>query len=74
MKEQRIWIKFCFRLGKTALETHRMFTEAFGDNALGQTQTYEWFKRFKNGWMSVDDEERSGRISTGTTTENVAKV
>ena len=43
MKEQRICIKFCFRLGKTASETHRMFKEAFGDNALGQTQTYEWF-------------------------------
>jgi hypothetical protein len=31
-----------------------MLKEAFGDNALGQTQTYEWFKRFQNG--SVDDE------------------
>jgi hypothetical protein len=34
--------------------------EAFGDNALGQKQTCEWFKRFKKGRMSVDDEERSG--------------
>jgi len=42
-----------------ALETHRMLKEAFGDNALGQTQTYEWFKRFKNGWISVNDEECS---------------
>ena len=33
-----------------------MLEEAFGDNALCQTQTYEWFKRFKNGWMSVDNE------------------
>jgi hypothetical protein len=35
---------------------HQMFKEAFGDNALGQTQTYEWFKRFKNGRISVNDE------------------
>ena len=48
--------------------------EAFGDNALGLTLTYEWFKTFKNGRMSVDDDERSGRPSKGTTTENVAKV
>jgi hypothetical protein len=37
-----------------------MLQEAFGDKALSQTQTYEWFKHFKNAWMSIDDEERSG--------------
>jgi hypothetical protein len=74
VKEQRICIKFCFKLSNTAAETHQMLKEAFGDHALGQKQTYEWFKRFKKGWMSVDDDERSGRPSTGTTTENVAKV
>jgi hypothetical protein len=36
-----------------AMETHRMLKEAFGDNALGQTLTYKWFKHFKNGWMIV---------------------
>jgi hypothetical protein len=51
-----------------------MLKEAFGDNSLGLTKTYEWFKRFKNGRMSVGDDERSGRPSTGTTTENVAEV
>jgi hypothetical protein len=73
-KKQRIWIKSCFKLGKTSSETNRKFKEAFGDNALGQTQTYEWFKRLKNGRISLDDEERSWRPSTGTTTENVAKI
>jgi hypothetical protein len=74
VKEQRICIKFCFILGKMVSETHRMLKEALGDNVLGQTQTNEWFKRFKNGRMSVDDEERFGRPSTVTTTENMAKV
>jgi hypothetical protein len=40
---------------------------------LGQTQNYDWFNQFKNGRTSVDDDERSGRPSTGTP-ENVAKV
>jgi hypothetical protein len=31
VKEQRICIKFCFRLGKTSSETHRMLKEAFGE-------------------------------------------
>ena len=74
VKEQRILIKFCFKLGKTAAETHKMLKEAFGDNSLGQTQAYEWFKHFKNGRISVDDDERSGRPSTIATTVNVEKV
>jgi hypothetical protein len=36
-----------------------MLREAFGDNALDQMQTYKWFKRFKNGWISVNDEKSS---------------
>jgi hypothetical protein len=43
VKELRICIKLYLKIGKTVSETHRMLKEAFGDNALGQTQTYEWF-------------------------------
>jgi hypothetical protein len=50
------------------------FKEAFRSNALGLTQTYEIFKLFEEGRLSVDEDERSGRHSTGTTAENVAKV
>jgi hypothetical protein len=35
VREQRICIKFYFKLGKTASETHRMLKEAFGDDAVG---------------------------------------
>jgi hypothetical protein len=41
MKEQQTCMKFCFKHGKMASETHRMLKEAFGDNALGQMQTYK---------------------------------
>jgi len=34
--------------GNTSTEIHQMLPEAFGDNALGQMQTYKWFKRFNN--------------------------
>jgi hypothetical protein len=53
-KEQRICIKFYFKLGNTAPEIHRMLKEAFGDNALGKTQTYECVKRFENQWRTQD--------------------
>jgi len=32
-----------------------MLVEAYGDHALGKSQCYEWFKRFKSGNF---DEER----------------
>jgi len=39
-----------------------------------RTQTYEWWKRFKEGRTSVDNDPRSGRPSTSKTDDNVAKV
>jgi len=39
-KEQRICIKFCFDLKKTALEIHRMLQEAFRDNAMSQSKLF----------------------------------
>jgi len=41
-KEQRVWVKFCFLLGKSAAETVSMLQEA-----LSKTQAYEWYSRFK---------------------------
>jgi truncated hemoglobin YjbI len=72
-KEQRICIKCCFKFKKTAAETHRMLKKAFGDNAMSQSKTFLWYKRFKDGRTSVDDDERSGRLLTSTI-ENIAKV
>ena len=64
VKEQKIGIKFCFRLVKTAAQTHRMLKEAFGEQALSQARTFEWFKHFKDGRESVEDCKSSGRLST----------
>ena len=74
VKEQQICIKFCFKLGKTEAETRRMLREAFGDNSLWQMQTYEWFKCFKNRWISAHYVEPSWWSSSGIMTKNVAKV
>ena len=60
VKEQRICIKFCCKLNKTAAETHQMLKEAFGEQALSQAKTFEWFKRFKDGRESVEDRTHSG--------------
>ena len=51
-----------------------MLQEAFGDNVMSRSKTLLWYKRFRDGRTSVNDDERSGRPSTNTTQENIAKV
>jgi hypothetical protein len=70
--EQRVCIKFCVKLGKSAIETLEMLREAFGEHSLSRTAVVEWHSRLKAGRVSVEDDEYSGRPSTIKTTENVA--
>jgi hypothetical protein len=56
VKEQRTSMKFCFKLNKTATEIHRMLKEAFGEQALSQARIFGWFKHFKDGRESVEDD------------------
>jgi hypothetical protein len=64
VKEQRICIKFCFKVGKTVTETHSMLNEACSNDAMSQTTISEWSKHFKNGRTSTDDNKQSGQPST----------
>jgi len=56
--EQRICIKFCFKIGKPATETYRLLQLAYGEDAMGRTQVFDWFRRFKEGRTSVNIENR----------------
>jgi len=51
-----------------------MLQEAFRDNAMSQSKNLIWYKCFKDGQTSFNDDEHSGRPSTSTTPENIAKV
>jgi len=62
--EQRIYIKFCFKIGKPATETYQLLQQAYGEDAVGRTQVFDWFRRFKEGGISVESDPRSGRPST----------
>ncbi|GBN87636.1 hypothetical protein AVEN_57199-1 [Araneus ventricosus] len=64
--EQRVNIKFCFKLGKTATETHEMLVKV---DAVSKKCVFEWFKRCR-----VKDEPRSGRPPTSTTPDNIERV
>ncbi|GBO35325.1 Putative uncharacterized protein FLJ37770 [Araneus ventricosus] len=72
--EQRVNIKFCFKLGKTATETHEMLVKVYGVETVSKKCVFEWFKRFRDGKEDVKDEPRSGRPPTSTTSDNVERV
>ncbi|VVC36593.1 Polycystin cation channel, PKD1/PKD2 [Cinara cedri] len=48
LREQRVAVKFCFLPGKTGTEILEMLKTAFKGVALGKTQVFEWFSRFKS--------------------------
>jgi hypothetical protein len=68
--EQRINIKFCAKLGKSASETLQMLTEAYGSNAMKMLSVSEWHRRLKEGREDVKDNKRTGHLKTHQTDEN----
>jgi hypothetical protein len=67
-------VKFCFLLGKTAVEPVTMLKEGFKNEAVGKRQVYQWFNSFKRGEMSVDDQLYCGCPSASRTYEYVEQV
>jgi len=67
-------MKFCFKLQRSAKETHEILKLVYGDAAVTMKTVYKWFELFCNGCESVEDKERSGRPSTSKTQENVERV
>jgi len=73
-REQRACIRFCFKLGKTATECYEMSKTAFGDRAMGSSQTFQCFSRFKAGGILIDDDERCGRPVSSSAPEMIECV
>ena len=42
--EQSICIKFCFKIGKIAIEKYQLLQQAYGEDAMGHTQVSDWFR------------------------------
>jgi transposase len=72
--EQRINIKFCVKIGKSASETLTLLTLAYGEYALKKSSVFQWHRRFKEGREDVQDDPRSGQPKMQRTVANVDRV
>ena len=72
--EQRTCIKFCSKIGKTSTETYQLLQQAYGEDAMGYTQVFDWFHRFKEGRTSIESDPLLGRLSTSRNEEMIAKA
>jgi hypothetical protein len=74
LEEQRVCVKFCFKLGKIFTETFQMLQQAYGEDCLSRTQCYEWYQHFKSGRTPIEDDPKSGRPSSSTGNDHIEKV
>lgn len=75
-------IKFCYKLGKTATETHGMFVQVYEREFVIRKCVYDWFKGFREGKETTEDgdvqqnpgNDRESATNFGTRSATVCKV
>jgi len=72
--EQRINIKFCVKVRKSANETLALLTVIYGEYVMKKSSVFEWHRWFKEGREDVQDDTRSGQPKTQRTDVNVHRV
>ena len=50
-----------FNMKKTAVESHRILMEVYGEHALAERTCQKWFARFKSDDFGLEDKERPGQ-------------
>ncbi|XP_054928127.1 protein GVQW3-like [Dermacentor andersoni] len=72
--EQRVNIKFCVKLDKTATQTYELLRDAYRNETLSRARVFEWHKRFVSERTLVEDDTRQGRPATSRNENNVALI
>jgi len=72
--EQRINIKFCVKIGKSASEMLALLTVAYGEYAMKKSSVFEWHRWFKEGREDVQNNPRNGQPKTQRADPNVDRV
>jgi hypothetical protein len=70
--DQRINIKFCVKIGKSASATLALL--AYGECAMKKSSDFEWHRQFREGRVDVQDDPRSGQPKTQRTDANADRA
>ena len=56
--EQRIFIQVLFQNRKNPTEMYQLLQQVYGEDAMGRTQVFDWFRPFKEGRTAVESDPR----------------
>ena len=73
-KGQRYVIWFLWKQNKSGAQIIRELREVYKDHCFSDKTIYNWIQRFQEGVASVNDQSRSGRPCSSTTTFNIDRV
>ena len=72
--EQRYAIKFMQKEGEVAANVFLRLRNVYGATCMSRARVFLWFKRFKDGRNSIDNDTRCGRPPTAVNDSNVSAV
>ncbi|XP_078053733.1 histone-lysine N-methyltransferase SETMAR-like [Augochlora pura] len=62
-KQVRVIFLYQYKLGHKAAIATRNINSAFGEDAVNEPTVQDWFKKFRSGDKSLEDEDGRGRPS-----------
>lgn len=60
----RLLLLYHFKSGQNATKANDLICNAFGKNTVNRQTCYNWYKKFKDGNLSLQDKQHPGRDST----------
>ena len=74
ISEQRVYCKIRAQLGFLPTEIHADLQKVYGNGALKYATVCKWVCRYNDGWESIENDPRLGRLVSVLTEKNVATV
>jgi hypothetical protein len=65
---------FILKSEKPQQKTYQLLQQAFGEDAMGRKQVFNWFRWFKERRTSIESDLRSGRSPTSRNGEMIVEV
>lgn len=73
-RDIRVLIAYHCKKGLTGDECFNEINSVLGENSVSRATVFNWYREFKHGRTSLEDEPRSGRPLEVTTDDNVAAI